>query len=95
MIIYRAMCEEEYLNTIKYNKPDFSLKRFKWFSPSLEFIISRVKDGSFNNSRFCRDRYKYLMAFEINGYDFLKDKKEIQIDRRNNIKIDFIREEVI
>lgn len=94
MIIYRAMCEEEYLNTIKYKKPDFSLKRFKWFSPSLEFIITRVKDGSFNNSRHCKNRYKYIMSFEI--YQLLMTNyNEIQVDRRSNIKIDLINEVIL
>lgn len=92
MILYRAMCEEEYKQTLKLRKPDFSLKRFKYFSPSYDFILSRVKDGSFNNSRFVKDRYKYLMAFNIEGHDYLKENKEVQIDRRQNLKIDLLYE---
>jgi len=86
------MCEQEYQATILNGKADFSKSRFKWFSPSLEFIKSRVRDGRFNNSAYCPNRYKRILKFEI-PFDYAQ--KELQIDRRKNITIKYISEELI
>ncbi len=74
-------------------RPDF-LRRFKWFSDDLEFIKSRVQDGSFNNSKHKTDRYVRIFEFEIDDFskaDFISNN-EIQLDRRKNPKITLIRE---
>jgi len=93
MIVYRAMCEEEYLNTLKEKQPVF-IKRFKWFSHNLNFIKSKVKDGKFNNSQFVPDRYKYVLSFKV--YDIYKvdfiTRNEVQVDRRKNVNIQLIGE---
>ncbi len=82
MIIYRAMCEEEYLNTLKKGAPDF-LKRKKWFTPNKDFL-NRVLDGKFNNSSF-KDKYTHLVVFEVSNIECCDwfNSKEIQIDRRS------------
>ena len=89
MKVFRAMCEKEYELTLASGKPDFSKSRFKWFSPHLDFILKRVRDGSFNNSRHCNDRYVKVLEFEI---PFESNNIEIQIDRRRNMSIKLIGE---
>lgn len=90
MIIYRAMCEEEYVNTVKSGKPIFQ-KRFKWFSQNLDWIKSRVQDNKFNNSKFKPNKYTHICSFK---WDELKadwvHKHEIQFDVRKNPNIKFI-----
>jgi hypothetical protein len=86
------MCEEEYQNTLKYGVADFSKQRFKWFSPHLYWIQLRVRDGSFNNSRHCPDRYKYLLQFEVDESLVEVKRYEVQVDRRKNLKIKLIKE---
>ena len=87
------MSEVEFIETVKFKKADFTTKRFKWFSHSLNFIKSRVQDGKFNNSKFAPDRYTRICQFEadITKADWLINE-EIQFDRRRNPKIIFIRE---
>lgn len=91
MLIYRAMCKEEYNRTIKYKIPDFR-NRFKWFSTNLEFILTRVQDGKFNNSKYKQNRYDYILEFECDGTqaDWI-NTNEIQFDRRKNPNIKFIK----
>ena len=86
MIIYRAMCKEEYINTLKYKEPHF-IRRFKWFSSDINFIIDRVQNTNFNNSIYIPNRYEYLVEFEAN----VESAKEIKIDRRDNMKIKYIK----
>lgn len=86
MTIYRAMSDEEKVDTLKYNNLRF-IKRFKFFSPSLSFVLYRVMDGKFNNSKF-KNNYNNLLAFEL----LEKDKKffdkvgnrELMLDRRKS-----------
>ena len=92
MIIYRAMCEEEYNRTIKYKVPHF-IKRYKWFSTNLDFILTRVKDGKFNNSQYKENMYSYILEFEWDGKnaDWI-NSNEIQFDRRKNPNIKLIKD---
>lgn len=93
MILYRAMCDEEAERTLKNGRPDF-LKKFKWFSPNLDFIRERVQDSNFNNSKYKSERYKRLLVFEtqdIDKSDFVS-KNEVQFDRRKNPKITLLKE---
>lgn len=96
MIVYRAMSESEFNETMKSGKADFNIKRFKWFSPSLEFIQSRVRDGKFNNSKFAVSRYTHIIAFDA---DVTKADwhigNEIQFDRRKNPKISVIQQIIL
>lgn len=95
MIVFRAMCDAEYKNTIKSGEADFSKKRFKWFSQNINFITDRVKDGKFNNSKFCKGRYDRIVEFFIDDkyihkLDYISNN-EIQVDRRRNIPIKLCR----
>lgn len=93
MILYRAMCDEEAERTLKNGRPDF-LRKFKWFSPNLDFIRERVQDSNFNNSKYKSERYKRLLVFEtqdIDKSDFVS-KNEVQFDRRKNPKITLLKE---
>ena len=96
MIIYRAMSEVEFIETLKSGKADFGIKRFKWFSPSLDFIVSRVRDGKFNNSKFVPNRYTHIVAFDA---DVTKSDwhigQEIQFDRRRNARISVIQQIIL
>lgn len=85
------MCDEEAEQWINGNNA--WIRRFKWFSPNIEWIKSRVQDGKFNNSNSCLSRYSRLLQFEWNGlkHDF-QSINEIQFDRRKNPTIKFIRE---
>lgn len=90
MRIYRAMCKEEYDDTLRHGKPSFT-RRYKWFSHDLDWIRERVQDGKFNNSKYKKDRYEYLLCFDWDGekHDHW-NRYEIQFDRRRNPKIDLI-----
>jgi len=96
MKVFRAMSEEEFIRTMKKKSPDFSKKRFKYFSPSLSFIQERVRDGKFNNSSFIPERYIRCVAFEISAEELLRCNKvsdcEIVVDRRKNISLKVISE---
>lgn len=83
-IVYRAMCKEEYEETVKSKNAVF-YKRFKWFSENLEFIMNRVRDGKFNNSTHDKERYDFILKFEadLSKAQQLNDN-EIQFDRRRN-----------
>lgn len=91
MLIYRAMCKDEYDRTIKHKVPDFR-NRFKWFSTNIEFILNRVQDGTFNNSKYKQNRYDYILEFECDETqaDWI-NTNEIQFDRRKNPNIKFIK----
>lgn len=61
--LYRAMCGEEFRDTLRHNKLSWNSK-FKWFGTE-DFVIDRVRDGKFNNSKFVADRYANLVEFEF------------------------------
>lgn len=87
------MSLEELDRTIRLGTADFSEKRFKYFSPSIDFIKKRVQDGSFNNSKFKSGRYTHLVSFWIKEEDLSRcrvSRNEIEVDRRKNVKISFI-----
>jgi len=90
MRIYRAMCKEEMLHTVKYKRPYFRT-RFKWFSHNLDWIHSKVCGGEFNNSQYMPLRYEFILEFEWDEtrHDF-KSTNEIQFNIRKNPKIHFI-----
>lgn len=94
MIVYRAMSELEYQKTLSSREADFTLSRFKWFSPCIGFVLGRVCDGSFNNSKFKSDRYTRIVSFEFDDKYLEKvdyvSQREIQIDRRRNIPIKLV-----
>lgn len=93
MIVYRAMCSEEFARTVKFGKADFSLRRFKWFAIDIDFILNRVLDKRFNNSKHVPSRYVHIVQFEadISKADWIRNS-EIQFDVRRNAKISMIKE---
>lgn len=86
------MCEEEYAETVKYGKAQF-LRKFKWFSPSLDFVKGRVLDGKFGNSCFVPGKYVRILSFEaeIEKADWIKGN-EVQFSVRRNAQIILIGE---
>ena len=85
MTLYRAMCKDEDVSSIANNRPHF-IKRYKWFSPSLEFVSGRVQDGVFNNSKWRQERYTERLAFTFSdnsrSYFAVENEKEYRLDRR-------------
>lgn len=90
MKIYRAMCYKELLRTVHNKEPDF-IRRFKWFSPDIDWVKNRVMDNKFNNSKYVPGRYYYLCEFDWDNTKEAVYNKEIKLDRRDNTKIKFIK----
>lgn len=77
------MCDQEF-SQISENYPLAWNSRFKWFGP-MEFVLDRVKDGKFNNSKFVGDRYKNVVEYEVvSGLEHFKmcGHKEFMLDVR-------------
>lgn len=72
MKLYRAMCNEEADETIRFNRLSWHSRK-KWFG-TYDFVISRVKDGKFNNSQFKPDKYCRLLEFAIESSLDIFDK---------------------
>ena len=92
MIIYRAMCTEEFNETMKYRSLSWNSK-FKWFGTH-EFVTTRVQDGNFNNSRFVGDRYQHLVKFEVDDSCISRFSKcgyrELMLSRKAAPMVKFI-----
>lgn len=71
-ILYRAVCYEEYIKTVNNQSLQFNRNREKCFSPNVDWIKTIVQNGKFNNSNFCKDRYKYLLVFEFDDNELNK-----------------------
>jgi hypothetical protein len=98
VIIFRAMCLEEYERTLRLKTPDFSLKRFKYFALSLDFIKERVLDGVFNNSKFKKERYVKCLSFSLDEKELKRcraSSNELEVDRRKNVSIQLLSEVAI
>lgn len=85
MTLYRAMCQEEADATLAAGSQQF-VRRWKWFSPDLSFVVGRVQDGRFNNSRFVPGRYTVLLAFDLSAgeEEFVICKREWALNRRRS-----------
>lgn len=98
IIIYRAMSSEEARDTLTSKQAAF-VKRFKWFSPDLNWIKSRVKDGKFNNSKFKQDRYDVILAFTLPKENFdkyfmqINNSKEYMLDLRKSNSVKWLKVE--
>ncbi len=90
--IYRAMCKKEFQESTN-NRLAWQ-SRFKWFSSNKDFVVNRVKDGRFNNSRFIPDRYSILVEIGIEDFNHFNqiNDQELMLDRRqaNQVKIHYI-----
>lgn len=62
--IYRAMCKKEFEG--RCSKFPFSwISKNKWFSDKYEFILGRVRDGEFNNSKFKDGAYDIIVEYTV------------------------------
>lgn len=71
-ILYRAVCYEEYIKTLQEQTLQFSRNREKCFSPDIDWIKTVVQNNKFNNSNFCKDRYKYLLTYIFSNTELHK-----------------------
>lgn len=60
--LFRAMCEEEY-NKTSENYLSYCRNKEKAFGTK-EFVLNRVCDGKFNNSKF-KPKYTHLIQIEF------------------------------
>ncbi len=93
MILYRAMCDEEFANISHFAPLSWNSKN-KWFGTK-EFVLTRVKDGVFNNSKFVSDRYRHIVEYEVeSGHEHLINcgKNEYMLNVRKSplVKIKLI-----
>lgn len=89
MILYRAMCLREKEKTLHLGTLQYDRNREKCFSPSIDWINSRVRDGKFNNSQSKLDRYAHVLSFVFSDQDirlFTKGKNEWKLNCREQIK---------
>ena len=70
MFIYRAMCDREY-NSICEKYPLSWSGKCKWFSDDLNFILERVRDGKFNNSKFKGNAYRNIVKYRVRNPSIL------------------------
>lgn len=63
--LYRAVCKEEVDKTLHFQSLQYFRNKEKCFSPSIDWIKTRVQDGKFNSSAFEKKRYNYLLRFEL------------------------------
>jgi hypothetical protein len=89
MILYRAMCKDELDKTLNSSSLSWHRNKEKCFSLSTNFIINRVQDGNFNNSKFKPERYEYLVKFVFNDDDkskFIFCRREVKTYSKYNPK---------
>ena len=89
MKFYRACCKEEF---DKSNNSLHYIRRYKWMSDNEDFILNRVCDGEFNNSKFKDDNYTHMLEIQIEDLSKLRklNNNEYMMDRRNNVKVDIL-----
>jgi hypothetical protein len=86
MKLYRAMCDTELKDMTQFNSLSWNSK-FKWFGTK-EFVVNRVQDTKFNNSKFVGGRYQHLVEFEFDDNSMLYFSKcgnrEFMLNIRKN-----------
>jgi len=95
MKLYRAMCNQEADETLRFNSLAWNSKK-KWFG-TYDFVTLRVKDGKFNNSQFKSDRYCRLLEFDIQSQFDIFDKcgyNEFMLDIRKAHNLKFTVREI-
>jgi hypothetical protein len=79
------MNQQEFDRTLAMGIPDFG-KRFKFFSPSLEFVVDRVQNSTFAHSHLAPHKYARVVEFTVSEADMAKirvlNSKELMVDRR-------------
>ena len=89
MKFYRACCKEEYENS---KSSLHYIRRYKWISNNKDFILERVCDGEFNNSKFKDSKYTHMLEIHIEDLSKLRklNSNEYMMDRRNNVKVNIL-----
>ena len=64
MKLYRMMSKKEF-DSVSSTSPFSWRSKCKWFTDNKDFILSRVTDGKFNNSKFKKDRYTHLVEYTV------------------------------
>ena len=95
MILYRAMCDEE-RSKINVNYPLSWNSKNKWFGTK-EFVLSRVRDGSFGHSKFVADKYLHVVEYEVvSGFEHFfncgRNEWMLNVRKAPLVKIKFLKE---
>ena len=93
MFIYRAMCDTEY-NSVCEKYPLSWNNKCKWFSDDLNFILERVRDGKFNNSKFKGNAYRNIVKYRVKNPNVLirVSDNELMLRRKSQplVGIEFV-----
>ena len=93
MFIYRAMCDREYDSVCEKYPLSWSSK-YKWFSDDLNFILERVRDGKFNNSKFKDNAYRNIVKYHVRNPSVLirVSDNELMLRRKSQplVGIEFV-----
>ena len=93
MFIYRAMCDTEY-NSVCEKYPLSWNSKCKWFSDDLNFILERVRDGKFNNSKFKDNAYRNIVKYRVKNPSILirVSDNELMLRRKSQplVGIEFV-----
>lgn len=93
MFIYRAMCDREY-NSVCEKYPLSWNSKCKWFSDDLNFILERVRDGKFNNSKFKDNAYRNIVKYRVRNPSVLVrvSNNELMLRRKSQplVGIEFV-----
>ena len=93
MFIYRAMCDREY-NSVCEKYPLSWNSKCKWFSDDLNFILERVRDGKFNNSKFKDNAYRNIVKYRVSNPSVLVrvSNNELMLRRKSQplVWIEFV-----
>lgn len=96
MILYRAMCKDEFKKVDILNPFNWNSKT-KFFSPSIDFIYNRVKDGKFNNSKFKSNKYDFIVKYTLNDLNAFRQvsDNELMLYRKNEPLTKVLKIEII
>ncbi len=93
IFIYRAKCDTEY-NSVCEKYPLSWNSKCKWFSDDLNFILERVRDGKFNNSKFKDNAYRNIVKYYVSNPSVLVrvSNNELMLRRKSQplVGIEFV-----
>ena len=93
MFIYRVMCDTEYSSVCEKYPLSWNSK-CKWFSDDLNFILERVRDGKFNNSKFKDNAYRNIVKYCVRNPSVLVrvSDNELMLRRKSQplVGIEFV-----
>ncbi|MHA1541215.1 MAG: hypothetical protein ACTSUM_04090 [Alphaproteobacteria bacterium] len=93
MRIFRMCCKSEFE---KHSNTPYACSRFIFFSNNYEFILNRVLDGKFSNSKFKPEKHAHLIIYNVDSFQHFRKqgKNELILDRRDIPLIKFVREKL-